>query len=311
MTARISTARGGAPTGHHGAENLVSAVGEHLSGRRAAVRRVIATAPSEKRAQTQAALLSAGRALVAEKGVGGVSVGDVCSLAGFSRGAFYSNFTDMDHFVRRLADDQWSEMVAFVRAAVAQALPGGLPRSSPRTDDEVTEAVASLSRRLLAAMPASREFYLLQTEFAAYVIRSDDGAPSLSEGYEVFKRSLQEVLETGLAAIGRQPLLGAEETTELIFAAAERSMRIALMEDAGRAGGARGSGAGDGDGRSSGDADGAGGQDDGSETAADRDGESSSAHGTTGTDPAEPGLTAFLERTLPVLLGRLSAPAER
>lgn len=210
-------------------EDLLTAAGARISGRRAAVRRVIAGTPSEKRAQTQAAILAAGREVVAEKGIGAMSVGDLCSRAGFTRGAFYSNFTDMDHFVRRLAEEQWNRMAEFVHDLVTSAINDESGRSEFRTDAEVTDAVADLADRFLASLPMTRDFYLLQEEFAAYVIRDEEHAPSLRDSYAAFKASLCEILVAGLAALGRECLLSPEDTTEIISAAAERSMRVALM----------------------------------------------------------------------------------
>ncbi|QQM67442.1 TetR/AcrR family transcriptional regulator [Actinomyces weissii] len=230
------------------------AEGVRVSARRAAVSRAAAAAPSSRRARTQRLLLEAGLQLIAEQGIGATSVGDVCARAGFSRGAFYSNFRDMDHFVGRLAEEQWAAMAEFVRSAVAVALPDGSRTSRP-SEQEVAASAASLADRLLQAMPVSRESHLLQSEFAAFIVRDAARAPALKAGYEAFKDSLREQLVSGLAAIGRRTIASPEDTTELILAAAERSVRLALMD--GEEGGA---------------------------------------------------LTAFLERTLPLLLTRLSVP---
>lgn len=244
------------------AEELIEAAGARLSARRAAVRRLIGAPPSERRAQTQALLLDAGRALFADKGIGGTSVGDICSRAGFTRGAFYSNFTDMDHFVQRLAEEQWDSIITFVDSSVAGAMPSDLDGTTSESDAELAAELAELASRLLGAMPISREVFLLQNEFAAYIARTeaDAGNSPLRAGYAAFKQHLVGVLVEGLASINRTCLLSPEDTTELIMATAVRSMRMALSEEP----------------------------------------DSVSAD--------EPDLTAFLVRTLPTLLARLSTP---
>ena len=184
------------------------------AARHAAARRAVSAGASGKRAQTQALLLEAGRELFAEQGIGATSVGDLCSRAGFTRGAFYSNFADMDHFVRQ---------------AVDEALPDSAERSPASSDDEVQHALEILADRLLLAMPVSREFYMLQNEFVSYILRNQEHAQGLRRSYEAFKASLREVVVTGLGAIGRECMLSADDMTELLFAAAERSMRTALM----------------------------------------------------------------------------------
>ncbi|SDN76149.1 DNA-binding transcriptional regulator, AcrR family [Actinomyces ruminicola] len=261
-------------TSREQAEDFIEAAGARLSARRAAVRRLIGVAPSERRAQTQALLLAAGRELIADKGIGGTSVGDICSRAGFTRGAFYSNFTDMDHFVQRLAEEQWDSIIAFVDGSVAGAMPGDPDRPAPETDAELTAGLAELASRLLGAMPISREVFLLQHEFAAYIARTEDanaGASPLRESYAAFKQHLVGVLVEGLASIGRECLLSPEDTTELILATAVRSMRMAL--DA---------------------------------AAANGDLDTVDVAGAGAADSSD--LTAFLGRTLPTLLARLSTP---
>lgn len=214
------------------------ATGPRVSARRAAVYRLVGTTPSEKRAHTQELLLAAGRELVVDKGIGAVSVGDVCTRAGFTRGAFYSNFTDMDHFIHRLAENEWEAMTAFVDAAVSAGPQGGsgvdrTPRADAdlRAGADLPQALVDLAGRLMEVVPVSREFYFLQSEFMAYLVRDPESRSALGDGYEVFKRRLGTVLETELAAVGRECVLSVTDTTELFLADVERSMRLGLIHD--------------------------------------------------------------------------------
>lgn len=220
------------------------ATGPQVSARRAAVYRLVGTTPSEKRAHTQELLLAAGRELVVDKGIGAVSVGDVCTRAGFTRGAFYSNFTDMDHFIHRLVENEWEAMTAFVDAAVSAGPQGGsgvdrTPRADadlragadPRAGADLPQALVDLAGRLMEVVPVSREFYFLQSEFMAYLVRDPERRSALGDGYEVFKRRLGTVLETELAAVGRECVLSVTDTTELFLADVERSMRLGLIHD--------------------------------------------------------------------------------
>lgn len=213
------------------------ATGPRVSARRAAVYRLVGTTPSEKRAHTQELLLAAGRELVVDKGIGAVSVGDVCTQAGFTRGAFYSNFTDMDHFIHRLAENEWEAMTAFVDAAVSAGPQGGSGVDrTPRADagpqaSADPQALVDLAGRLMEVVPVSREFYFLQSEFMAYLVRDPERRSALGDGYEVFKRRLGTVLETELAAVGRECVLSVTDTTELFLADVERSMRLGLIHD--------------------------------------------------------------------------------
>ena len=67
-----------------------------------------------RRAATRERLIDAAIDVFAEKGVLGASVEEICEAAGFTRGAFYSNFDDKDDLcvamLQRLHDDEGSAL---------------------------------------------------------------------------------------------------------------------------------------------------------------------------------------------------------
>jgi len=68
----------------------------------------------ESRAQTRQALLAAAGKVIAKRGFGGTSVEDVAKEAGYTRGAFYSNFKGKDDlFIELLRDDHGEMMGVF------------------------------------------------------------------------------------------------------------------------------------------------------------------------------------------------------
>jgi len=56
-----------------------------------------------RRARTRAALLDAGRALLAERGVDALSVDEIVAAADVAKGSFYNHFTDKEGFAREIA----------------------------------------------------------------------------------------------------------------------------------------------------------------------------------------------------------------
>ena len=56
------------------------------------------------RDETKAKLLDAAAMLFADQGIGATSIEDICTKAGFSRGAFYSSFSTKDDIVFELLD---------------------------------------------------------------------------------------------------------------------------------------------------------------------------------------------------------------
>ncbi len=77
---------------------------------------------TRRRVRTRAKLLDAAFAVFAAKGFGRVSIEEVCEAAGYSRGAFYSNFGSLDELFFALYRDR-AELIAD-QVAGALALDG-------------------------------------------------------------------------------------------------------------------------------------------------------------------------------------------
>ena len=58
-----------------------------------------------KRRQTQRRLLTAGMAVLAERGPGNVSAGQIAAAAGVATGTFYNHFSSVDVFIDEVAND--------------------------------------------------------------------------------------------------------------------------------------------------------------------------------------------------------------
>ncbi|WOF23608.1 helix-turn-helix domain containing protein [Microbacterium betulae] len=77
-------------------------------------------ASTRSRENTRARLLDAAAEVFAEVGLGEASVERICERAGFTRGAFYSNFASKDEMFLQLAKVVAGDRVAAVRARVAE-----------------------------------------------------------------------------------------------------------------------------------------------------------------------------------------------
>ncbi len=85
------------------------------------------TTSTRSRENTRARLLDAAAQVFAEVGLEGASVEAVCDRAGFTRGAFYSNFASKDELFLELAGSVAEQRVQAVRERVEEiAADGGL-----------------------------------------------------------------------------------------------------------------------------------------------------------------------------------------
>lgn len=95
-----------------------------------------ATSRTRAQAQTKEALLDAARKLVAERGFGGASIGEIVAEAGFTKGAFYSNFASREAMLL--------ELLLRVRAdqrATFDVLGEGVPKKLSTAIEHLVELV--------------------------------------------------------------------------------------------------------------------------------------------------------------------------
>ncbi|OYN88078.1 TetR family transcriptional regulator [Parenemella sanctibonifatiensis] len=85
---------------------------------------VAETTISNRRAQTRERLIIAAQEAIVERGVAAASVEYICETAGFTRGAFYSNFADKDDLMAALAHHWFAEQLQRAQGAIAEATAG-------------------------------------------------------------------------------------------------------------------------------------------------------------------------------------------
>ena len=121
---------------------------------------------TKRRAATRARLLQAATAVFAEHGFGQVSIEQICDAAGYSRGAFYSNFASPDELFFALYEQRASGLADQVAAALHEA--GG--------DDSIPAVVD----RVVRALMVDRQWVVIKTDFLLYAARHPQVATVLA-----------------------------------------------------------------------------------------------------------------------------------
>ncbi|MEV5875215.1 TetR/AcrR family transcriptional regulator [Streptomyces sp. NPDC052101] len=155
-----------------------------------AVRRV-----TRRRAQTRANLLDAAFAVFAAKGFGRVSIEEVCEAAGYSRGAFYSNFATLDELFFALYQDRADLIAAQVADALAQE--GGPDLDVPASVDRVAEVL------LLDV-----DWLLVKTDFLVHAAREPEVARALLDHRARLREAIADRLSRARGHTALPALLG-------------------------------------------------------------------------------------------------------
>lgn len=182
---------------------------------------------SARREATRQRVIDAAREVFAERGVIGGTVEDICERAGFTRGAFYSNFTDKEDVLEALVEREHARLLEHLDASLAlvdQELAGA---------PDLGTAVASIVDRILRSVPVDRQLSLVQTELEIHAVRRPDLARPFLEASDRFRARIAVFLEAAMARNGRQLIVDPLDMVDASVAVVERSVRRALLAGSG------------------------------------------------------------------------------
>jgi AcrR family transcriptional regulator len=159
-----------------------------------------------RRARTRAALLEAGRALYALRGLDAVSVDEIVAAADVAKGSFYNHFHDKDGFAREIA--------------------GGVRRQAERAVEAANAGVVDAAERVARALCVFIRFAIDHRDSAQVLWRLNSGATMADAP---INRGLRGEVERGIAT-GRFPQVDVGAGVLLIMGTVVISMRHALEE---------------------------------------------------------------------------------
>ena len=159
----------------------------------------------ESRARTRSLLIDAAAKLFAERGFAAASVEEIAGGAGFSRGAFYSNFESKDDLFLAVLD-------AHIEREVSSIAHEFETSASPEAFFEFLRARAVRRAR------EGREWSLLWAEFWLHVVRNPELAPKLAARQRAARTAIAAIIEAQFAQLGIELSLPAEHLASLMLA---------------------------------------------------------------------------------------------
>lgn len=166
---------------------------------------------STRRERTRERLLEAAFTVFSRHGVQGSSIESICEAAGFTRGAFYSNFSTKEELylaviergVRRRLDALERTVDDLGEDAVA--------------DDRVTPgAIEAILRGVTPEGPDQRDWHLVITEFELMAMRDPEVAAAHLAQKARIAAELRAVLERVLARLGMHFVIDLDVAVEIL-----------------------------------------------------------------------------------------------
>ena len=161
---------------------------------------------AESQARTRAALLQAGVEVFVERGFTGSSVEAIAARAGFTRGAFYSNFASKEELFAELLQ----ERVYSVYRHMAQRLLSGEAHWTPRESGERLAAVQ--------AHPDGAWMFRLWLELLAHAERSDELRALAARFWSGNRALMAQLVEQFYAERGESPPIAADRIASAFIA---------------------------------------------------------------------------------------------
>jgi AcrR family transcriptional regulator len=161
--------------------------------------------PERRRQQTREHLLAAAAEVFGERGFHGASLDDVASVAGFTKGAVYSNFKNKEDLFLALFKANYDREMDAIRSA--------LKDSEAPPEARISEFV-SLFRDQSAQ--AGRNFTLLYQEFWLYAARNPEVREELIRIDDEGAQALADILQAERLRLGIEPLESPVQTARIV-----------------------------------------------------------------------------------------------
>jgi AcrR family transcriptional regulator len=150
-------------------------------------------------------LFEAAARVFEEQGIGGASIEAIAAAAGFSRGAFYSNFKSKDELIIAMLEDH-----------VEQSIRRNLDLLARHKNlEDFIEALKTMDRTRQDPLGRSP---LLHMEMILYVARAEKRRPELAKRLRARRKLIADIVETTLKNSGRNGVLNPTWTGSIVLA---------------------------------------------------------------------------------------------
>ena len=175
-----------------------------------------AAVEKRSRAATRERLLDGALQVFAEIGFEAASVEDICTRAGFTRGAFYSSFRSKGELFLALIQRHTERMVIEVSAAMVGF-------------EQAPDPLATAVERYLRLATLDRTWLLVKAEFTLYAMRHPEAARAHAQQSEWIESQLAHLLDQLFTACGCTLLIDAADLARILVVLHVGSVTDALL----------------------------------------------------------------------------------
>jgi len=157
------------------------------------------------RDETRDKLFEAAARVFEEQGTGGASIEAIAAEAGFSRGAFYSNFASKEELIIAMLEDHVEQSIRRNLDLLAQH----------KNLDDFLDALKCMDRSRQDPLGRSP---LLHMEMILFVARAEKRRPELAKRLRARRKLIADIVETTLKDSGRPAAVNPSWTAAVVLA---------------------------------------------------------------------------------------------
>lgn len=188
-------------------------------------------ADSARRQKTRERLIDAAYDVFSEHGLHAASIEMVTEAAGFTRGAFYSNFESKEELFFALAERENGLRLSRLKLAV-EAQNHSAPVNLPSLNEA---AITELVRSMLALQSEDTRWFLVLGEFRLFAMRDQAVAQRFMARQHEISVELAELMTVALASVGARFSLDPFIVAGIVSTTYETAMQQAILSGVGNA----------------------------------------------------------------------------
>jgi len=157
------------------------------------------------RDDTREKLFEAAARVFEEQGIGGASIEAIAAAAGFTRGAFYSNFKSKDELIIAMLEDHVEQSIGRIRDLLEKH----------KNLADFLDALKTMDRNQQDPLGRSP---LLHMEMILFVARAEKRRPELAKRLRARRKLVTDIIETTARNSGRKTILDPTWAGTLVLA---------------------------------------------------------------------------------------------
>lgn len=177
------------------------------------------------RERTRERLIEAAFEIFSEQGLAAPSVETIAERAGFTRGAFYSNFESKEELFFAIADEQYERSAALLRERIDIVLAELLPPGTAMSESTIENVVV----QVLAMTTAKPHWMLFDAEFELLALRDPSIAQRYASRQAQVVAGFTRLLSEALGRVGVRFVLPPEQATRMLLATFSAAVRAHLL----------------------------------------------------------------------------------